>query len=434
MVFTKAPPGPVASQNAGSNTDSATTVQRCAGERCSNPVAKKVNGGKAGGLGRFCSGCQASISSAASNSSQSASLLDPSQNRKVHSKRPFDNLSPDGSLLEPKKSRISVSVRDFSAFSKDLETAERCELVSRIRQLISIGQECVTESNRLASVLRNTEDAFTAYKVAFADEAFKSFTSKCEQVASCCSATRPESSTLVVTVREDAAEEQVDTQIIDQLLDAADSGPVPQTVRRKEGKVFISFSDAVQSGRAKAMMESKPESVRLFQTVNTQPKLYPAIILHVDVDDLEALKTEIAFRNPIAKNSIKKVHTIFRSQNNITGHAKLFFGDKSIRDAVLKAGRLFAFGRRFRVVEVDLNREVRRCYRCQAYGHISKSATNACVKDEVCGFCAGSHSTKTCTREGQPKCANCFKAHRAGDPSCSHQTRAVNRFRAAIDQ
>jgi hypothetical protein len=35
------------------------------------------------------------------------------------------------------------------------------------------------------------------------------------------------------------------------------------------------------------MMESKPESVRIFQIDNTQPKLYPVIILNVDVDDPE---------------------------------------------------------------------------------------------------------------------------------------------------
>ena len=406
----------------------------CAGEQCANTVAPKGKGGK-GGLQRFCSDCRSSITSAAANSARSVANPDQgSQGGRADSKRPYATLSPDGSPLDPKRSRVSVRARDFSVFSKDLESAERDVLIARIRELISIGQECVSESNLLSSALKSTEEAFTAYKVAFADEAFKAFTSKCEQVASCSSLASSESSTLVVTVKETAANELFDTQVIDQLLDAADSGPVPQTVRMKEGKVFISFSDAVQSGRAKAMMESKPESVRLFQTVNTQPKLYPAIILNVDVGDLEALKNELVFRNSFLKNSIKKFLPIFRSQNNVTGHAKLFFDDKSLRDTVLKAGRLFAFGRRSRVVEVDLNREVRRCFRCQAYGHIAKSTSNACVKDEICGFCAGAHSTKSCDRTRQPKCANCSKAHRAGDPVCSHQIRAVNRFRAAIDQ
>ena len=420
MVVTKVPPGPISSQNAGSSADSATAGKRCAGEQCSNPVASKVSGGRGGGLDRFCSDCRSSIASATQN--------------RAPAKRIYGNLSPDGTPLDPKKSRVSVGARDFSVFSKDLETAERGELVSRINQLIAIGQECVIESNVLASALQSSEDAFLAYKVAFADEAFKAFTLNRDQVAPCSPPALPESSTLVVTVNEDAANEEVDTKFIDQLLEAAESGPVPQVVRRKEGKVFISFSDAVQSGRAKAVMETKPECRHLFHSVDTQAKLFPAVILNVDVADLDVLKKELAFRNPMVSNSILKVHTIFRSPNNVTGHVKLFFGTKSIRDAVVKAGNLFACGRRFRVVEVDLNREVRRCFRCQAYGHIAKTASNVCLHDEVCGFCAGAHSSKTCARTGPPKCANCSKAHRAGDPSCTFQIRAVNRFRAAIDQ
>ena len=319
-------------------------------------------------------------------------------------------------------------------FRSSAKTSRRLREVSWINQLIAIGQECVIESNVLASALQSSEDAFLAYKVAFADEAFKAFTLNRDQVAPCSPPALPESSTLVVTVNEDAANEEVDTKFIDQLLEAAESGPVPQVVRRKEGKVFISFSDAVQSGRAKAVMETKPECRHLFHSVDTQAKLFPAVILNVDVADLDVLKKELAFRNPMVSNSILKVHTIFRSPNNVTGHVKLFFGTKSIRDAVVKAGNLFACGRRFRVVEVDLNREVRRCFRCQAYGHIAKTASNVCLHDEVCGFCAGAHSSKTCARTGPPKCANCSKAHRAGDPSCTFQIRAVNRFRAAIDQ
>ena len=156
--------------------------------------------------------------------------------------------------------------------------------------------------------------------------------------------------------------------------------------------------------------------------------------LNVDITDVDALKKELAFRYSDFGHAIKQVRTIFRSSNSSNSHEKLFFDDKSIRDMVLKAGRLFTFSRRFRVVEVDLNREVRRCFRCQTYGNIAKSANNACMLDEVCGYCAGDHSTKECTRTGHPKCANFSKAHRAGDPSCSLEIRGVNRFRAAIDQ
>jgi len=98
---------------------------------------------------------------------------------------------------------------------------------------------------------------------------------------------------------------------------------------------------------------------------------------------------ELVFRNPNVGRAIKQVRAIFRSSNSTNGHVKLFFDSKKVRDEVLKSGRMFAAGRRVQVVEVDLNREVRRCFRCQTYGHIAKSSTNSCSKDEVCGFCAG---------------------------------------------
>jgi hypothetical protein len=175
MVYTKPPPVPRSTQNAGLSIDYAPANKRCAGEQCSSIVASKGKGGK-GGLDRFCCDCRSSITSVASNSFQSVSIPDQgSQGGKVNSKRPYATLSPDGSPWDPKKSRISVRVRDFSAFSKDLESVKRDVLISRIRELISIGQECVSERNLLSSTLKSTEEAFTAYKVAFAGEAFKAF-------------------------------------------------------------------------------------------------------------------------------------------------------------------------------------------------------------------------------------------------------------------
>jgi hypothetical protein len=418
----------------GNGTNPSGARKVCAGAECGNPIPTKRVGGKGGGYDRFCSSCSAGITHSATDRSQSLNSNLHKQKSNEQGKRAFDTLSPVTSPLEPKKTRVSAMVYDFSTFLIDLESSDKRDLIERVRKLVSIGQSCVAEMNSSASALKRTEDAFNAYKVAFADDAFKAFTARCDAPVSQVSQPQTESSTLVVKVREEAALEQVDAQVIDQLLDASENGPVPQTVRAKEGKVYISFSDVVQSGRAKTLMETKSECKRIFESVNTQPKVYPAIMLNADIADLETLKKELGFRNPSIGNSLKSLRTIFRSPNNVTGHVKIFFNSKRARDEVLKAGRLFAAGRRFRVVEVDLNREVRRCFRCQAYGHIAKSTTNSCEHEEVSGFCAGGHSSKECPRTGQPKCANCFKAHRAGDPSCALQIRAVNRFRAAIEQ
>ena len=393
MVITTVPAG--TSQSAGASNSTPGVGRRCAGEKCEKPVARKGKGGK-GGLDRFCADCRASITGSTASPSQPSSNLGSSHKNKEHTKRTFENLSPGDCQLEPKKLRVSVNARDFSVFLDDLESARSDELVDRIRQLVAIAQDCLAEKDSIATALKSTEEAFNAYRIAFADETFRSLTAGRIPASACATPSPPESSTLVVTVNEAAASEEVNTETFDRLLDSSANGPVPQIVKRKKGKVYISFSDAVQSGIAKALIKSKPECSRLFdiESVSTQTKLFPAVALHVDVTDLDTLKKEITFRNPSVGHSIKLIRTIFRSPlNTSVGHVKLFFDDKRTRDEVLKAGRLFAAGKRLQVVQVDPNREVRRCFRCQTYGHIAKSAANACSNDEVCGFCAGPHSS-----------------------------------------
>jgi hypothetical protein len=406
----------------------------CAGVHCSNILPLNRGGdGPGGGFGRFCPECRVGLSQALHSTSQSTPNCNPS--KAETSKNKFDQLTPDTSPLDPKKSRLSNPPLDLSEFSADLGTSSKKVLIDRVNKLIEITQTCIAEKNSIAMALKDTENAFNAFKIAFADEAFKLFTSRSDHIATnIIPPELPESSTLIATVKEAAADVEVDTQTIDRLLESSLKGPVPQFVKRKEGKMYISFSDAVQSGRAKSLLESKPEGIRLFESVNTQSRLFPVVALRVDISDLDALKKELVFRNPTCGFAIKQVRTIFRSQNNSSGHAKIFFDSKRVRDEVLRSGRLFADGKRIQVVEVDLNREVRRCYRCQSYGHIAKTSNNSCVKEEVCGYCAGSHSTRVCGHKGQPNCANCQKAHRSGDPSCPHQIRAVGRYRAAIEQ
>jgi hypothetical protein len=433
MVSTVVPVGTKPSNHSKDNQPP-SSPKLCAGEQCGKPLSNKGKGRKGGGYERFCPECRASIKQGLPNSSQSTPKVTQTQSTNEHPKRAFDTLSPSEPPLEPKKSRFSASARDFSVFTCDLETIDRNELMDRVRKLVEIGQSCIAELNSATVALKSTEDAFASYKIAFADEAFKALIARRVTPETCDSSSRAESSTLIVTVSEDAGNEEVDAEAIDRLLEATNRGPIPQMVKRKEGKVYISFSDAVQSGRAKSLIETKKECVDLFKTVLTQDKLFPAVALNVDVTDIDALKKEFVFRNPNVGLAIKQVRVIFRSSNSPKGHVKLFFDSKKVRNEVLKSGRLFAAGRRVQVVEVDPNREVRRCFRCQTYGHIAKSATTACSKDEVCGFCAGQHSTRVCTRTGQPKCANCQKAHRSGDPTCIHQIRAVSRYKAVIEQ
>lgn len=50
--------------------------------------------------------------------------------------------------------------------------------------------------------------------------------------------------------------------------------------------------------------------------------------------------------------------------------------------------------------------DLRRCFRCCAYGHI---AANCKATNSACGLCAGHHETKDCPKTNQNKCVNCLK-------------------------
>ena len=61
-----------------------------------------------------------------------------------------------------------------------------------------------------------------------------------------------------------------------------------------------------------------------------------------------------------------------------------------------------------------------RCYRCQKYGHTSRTCHQT---SSTCGICAGKHSTAECiekrkTATIQPKCNNCKGAHTTASKAC----------------
>lgn len=136
-------------------------------------------------------------------------------------------------------------------------------------------------------------------------------------------------------------------------------------------------------------------------------------------------------RNSFVGDSLASVKFVFQSKQTPTGHVKLLFRAKEVRDEALKRGHIFVGGRKVKVVEVDWNREVRRCYKCQGYGHIKHNCSASVL---TCGLCAGGHDTRDCDSKLALKCANCKKQHAAGDPQCTEQQKAVRRLRVYVEQ
>ena len=120
---------------------------------------------------------------------------------------------------------------------------------------------------------------------------------------------------------------------------------------------------------------------------------------------------------------------MYTKPNANFGHVKICFRNKAVRDEALRKGRIFVFDTSHRIVEFDLNREVRRCFNCQRYGHTQH---NCKAQFSACGKCASRHRTKGCTENKDAwKCVNCSGAHQSDHRDCSEQIKVITRYRTS---
>lgn len=86
--------------------------------------------------------------------------------------------------------------------------------------------------------------------------------------------------------------------------------------------------------------------------------------------------------------------------------------DKVTSEILLEKKRICIDFERYRVVRYV---PVVRCFKCQAYGHMSRQCSGA----QVCAKCAGDHDLKNCD-SSTIRCGNCYSKDQAAD--CSHMT------------
>jgi len=203
----------------------------------------------------------------------------------------------------------------------------------------------------------------------------------------------------------------------------------------------LTFSDAAARDKAKKILQTSTEGKQIFQAVSNSVHYFPALIKYVNLEaPEESILADIKYRNPILKEHAKSVKIIYRSREDPNeGHVKLWITSKSVCNEIIKRGEIFLPGRRCRVTAPDLNREVRRCFKCQQYGHLIKDCKE---KSDTCGRCAGTHRTSLCNKNDsrQLKCSNCARRpqhlrslsddkHEAGDKMCPEQIKAIERYK-----
>ena len=91
-----------------------------------------------------------------------------------------------------------------------------------------------------------------------------------------------------------------------------------------------------------------------------------------------------------------------------TGSLIIEFLDSKQADQVLERNFWWR-GRRHHCGRTEEHLKLRRCSKCQAYGHVLKE----CSGSYRCGNCAGPHQAAACKSEIK-RCASCGGGHRAG--------------------
>ena len=68
---------------------------------------------------------------------------------------------------------------------------------------------------------------------------------------------------------------------------------------------------------------------------------------------------------------------------------------------------------------------VKRCYKCQQYGHISEN----CKHSSACGYCGGSHETRNCNTKNNPSAASCVNCKNSNvktySDNCQHSSSSI---------
>ena len=228
----------------------------------------------------------------------------------------------------------------------------------------------------------------------------------------------------------------MNVQAVEELLDTPNSGLVPSHVRFKNNKMFFTLDDEVAVAKAAALLNNKPDFNRRFEPASKLNVSFPVVALFVNVTNVDGLKAELEHRNSALLGQISSMKVIYTKPQTTEGHVKIFLKSRAVREAILNQRRASIFGTYFCVVPVDLNKEVRRCFKCQKYGHIQRDCS---ASFSACGKCADKHGTKDCISLDL-KCVNCSGTHQSGHNTCAEQIKAegirpgVERYKTFLDR
>ena len=155
-----------------------------------------------------------------------------------------------------------------------------------------------------------------------------------------------------------------------------------------------------------------------------KPSYLPTVGIIKQVDVTECTEDIIEHIQDVSEDTDVD---FFRKNGKLTGTLKLKFKDHEEYKKIMDEGGIKIFGVKYIMDEFVFKPKVIRCYKCQAYGHISHNCRS---KTSTCGKCCKEgHESVNCQEEiRHPKCFHCKGEHFTGSKICTEYQKAEGKI------
>jgi hypothetical protein len=317
-----------------------------------------------------------------------------------------------------------------------LELKSKEELIDIILDLHQINDNLVKIAQESQADLVKANEELISVKVQIANGILEQFSNKDkgslgpQKAESGSYSTAAKRSVLVAKLAPEQDASVISQQSLDQFFKSNKEFPALQHCSKRDDKtVVLRFGNEKDMAKAKQILIEK-SGIKV-ASIEEKRGRYPVVVYSTGIEELEKIKTELEYRNGTLKGQITGIRILSKNK----GHIKIYVASKECQGAILKEGEVFTKLKesedftRHHVVPMNLDFEVTRCFKCQKYGHMSNQCSNKDPNFNCCGRCSQPHRTNTClVPDSALNCANCGLKHKAGDPACSHQKKAVEKL------
>lgn len=216
---------------------------------------------------------------------------------------------------------------------------------------------------------------------------------------------------------------------LDNFFKSDENFPTLKSFNKKDKVSRLVFNNASDAKKAQEILKGDPQLKSSVKSFSQRSVNYTVVALAPGVENLCVLKEEIELRNQILRGSIS-----IRILSKNKGHVKIYVTSKKVQLDILKLGEISIKKdtgefKTHKIREMNLDREVKSCYKCHKLGHIAHHCGS---KSDICARCSETHKTDECLLQ-KFKCVNCKNGeHRSDDPKCPERIKAVQRLKKLL--